>query len=224
MLARRFLNMFWAVVAGVMLGLLSTDLSVQGNAANTEVFMQLPIILSLLALFGAVGGDGRRRSCMVLCGALAGVAALFKQVAVLHWVFLVVAFALFCEAEGRRRKTLAFAAWSAAGAAVVWGGVVVYFLLEHAWHDFIYHVLLHNLHYITTLSPADRLAHLKDAVAALFKTESIFWLFSVIGNVALWKAHSRKWLSFVLVWAMTSAVGVNASGYFFPHYFQSLPA
>jgi hypothetical protein len=222
LLARRFLDTFWAAAAGVLLGLLSSDPTARGNAASAELFMQLPLLLSLLAFFGAVTGGGRRQKFMVLCGALAGLAALFRQAAALHWVFLVVAYPMFCEKGNRRRKTLVFAAWSAAGGLVVWGGVLLCFLFQHAWHQFIHSVLFHNLDYIGIVSPKDRLAYFKDAVAGLFKSQAILWLFSVMAGAMLWRRRPRKWFAFLLLWMMTSAVGVNASGYFLPHYFQSL--
>jgi hypothetical protein len=225
-LARRFLETFWAAVAAVLLGVLSAEPTAHGNAANTELFMQLPILLSLLALFGTATGRVHRRRFMVLSGVLAGLAALFKQAGALHWVFLVAIYPMFCEEHvGWRngwRNTLTFAAWSAGGAVVVWGGVMVYFLLHHAGHEFIHSVLLHNLDDIGALAPQDRLANFKDAVAGLFNSQAIIWFFSMACFAVLLERHQRKWLLFLLLWMMTSAVGVNTSGYFLPHYFQAL--
>jgi hypothetical protein len=222
LLARHFLETFWAAVAGALLGLLSADPTVQGNAANTELFMQLPLLLSQLALFGAASGSGTRRRFMVLCGMLVGLAGLCKQVAALQWVFLALVYPMLCTEEKKLRQTLAFAGWSAGGAAVVWGGVMSYFLLEHGWHEFIDNVLLHNLDYIGALSGADRLAHLKDAVTGLVKSQAIIWLFSVVGGALWWERRQQQSLLYLLLWITTSAVGVNVSGYFFPHYFQAL--
>jgi hypothetical protein len=99
---------------------------------------------------------------------------------------------------------------------------MVYFRLEHGWHDFVYNVLLHNLDYIGALAPADRLAHLKQAVAGLFKSQAILWLFAIVGGAVLLARRQMKWFLYLSLWTITSAAGVNASGYFFPHYFQSL--
>jgi 4-amino-4-deoxy-L-arabinose transferase-like glycosyltransferase len=222
LIARRFLEPFWAAVAGASLGLLSADTSVQGNAANTEIFMLLPLLLSQLTLFGAVSGNGHRKKFMLLCGALVGVACLFKQVAALHWIFLVLVYPLFCDGKDRGRATLAFAAWSAVGAAAVWAGVIVYFLLEHGWHDFLYNVLLHNLDYISALTPADRMSLLGYTVADLVKSQAIIWFFAIVGGAMLVRRRQMQWFVFLLLWLMTSMVGVNVSGYFFPHYFQAL--
>jgi len=222
LLARRFLDTFWAAVAGVLLGLLSAVPTAQGNAANTEVFMQLPLLLSLLALFGAATGGGHRRRLMVLCGALAGLAALFKQAAAFHWIFLVVVYPMFCEKGERGRKTIAFAAWSAGGAAVVWGSVMGYFLFHHAGSAFMHSVILHNLDEIGILGPEDRLTHFKDAASSLFKSQAIIWLLCIAGGSSLLGKRQRRWFSFLLLWALSSAIGVNTSGSFLPHYFQSL--
>jgi hypothetical protein len=222
LLARRFLDTFWAAVAGMLLGLLSADLTVQGNAANTEVFMQLPVILSVLALFHAVEGRGGRTVFMVFCGALVGFASLFKQVAALHWICLVLAYPMFSGEEKRWRGTVAFAVWSVCGAAVVWGLVAGYFFLENGWHDFIYNVFLHNLDYIGALSLEDRLANLKDAAADLSRSQAVVWFFSMAGCALLLGRRDVKWFLLLSLWILTGAVGVNASGYFFPHYFQAL--
>jgi hypothetical protein len=222
LLARRFLGTFWAVSAGMSLGLFSADLTVQGNAANTEIFMQLPLLLSQLALFAAAGATRHRRRFMVLCGALAGLAALFKQVAALDWVFFATVYPLLCDREKRGRKTLEFAAWSAGGALFLWGAVLVWFLLQNAGHEFIYNVLLHNLDYVAGLPAAYRLAYFKQAVAGLCKTQAMLWLFALIGGVVLLRRRQVGWFLYLLAWFVSAAVGVNASGYFFPHYFQAL--
>ncbi len=99
---------------------------------------------------------------------------------------------------------------------------MAYFWLENGWHDFIYNVLFHNLDYIGALTAADRVANLKDAVSDLSKSQALIWVFSIVGIAILFWLRELKWLLFLSLWLMTSAVGVNASGYFFPHYFQAL--
>lgn len=222
LLARHFLETFWAAAAGALLGVLSADPTVQGQAANTELFMQLPLLLSQLTLFGAASGKGHRRKFMLLCGALVGLAALFKQVAAFHCVFLVLVYPIFCEEKNRWHATLAFAAWLAVGAVGVWSGVILYFLFERGWHQFVYNVLLHNLDYIGALGPADRRSLLIYTVTDLVKSQAIVWFFSLVGGaVWLWKRQLPSFL-YWLLWLTTGMVGVNVSGYFFPHYFQAL--
>src|SRR5439155_52206 len=50
-LALRFMNRFWAFVAAAVFILLSADPWIQGTAANTEIFMLLPVIFSQLMFF-----------------------------------------------------------------------------------------------------------------------------------------------------------------------------
>src|ERR1051326_1401846 len=79
LLARRFVGEFWAASAGVLLALLSADPSAQGTAANTELFMMFPLLLSQLTFFAAAeatAADGvwlRTAGLMGLTGALIGV-------------------------------------------------------------------------------------------------------------------------------------------------------
>jgi hypothetical protein len=99
---------------------------------------------------------------------------------------------------------------------------MVYFLLEHGWHEFIYNVLLHNLDYIAALAPAGRLVRLKYTVASLVKSQAIIWLFVLIGGTVWLRRRQLRWFLYLLLWVAISAAGVNVSGYFFPHYFQTL--
>src|ERR1700738_4160564 len=72
-LALGFMNRFWALVAAAGFTLLSADPFAQGTAANTEVFMLLPLILSQIAFLK--GADNPRNGLpMLICGALTGIA------------------------------------------------------------------------------------------------------------------------------------------------------
>ena len=65
--------------AGLLFSLLSTNPGVLGNAANTETFLILPATLSLLAALRARRAGSARWA--LAAGVLAGMATLFKQVA-----------------------------------------------------------------------------------------------------------------------------------------------
>src|SRR5260370_27060679 len=67
---------------------------------------------------------------------------------------------------------------------------------------------------------ANRLKFWLETVKGLARTETLAWIFSAAGLIALIVAGKGKWLAFLAGWLFTSMVGVSASGYFFPHYFQ----
>jgi hypothetical protein len=58
-LGLRFMDRFWAWLAGALFALLAVDPSVQGTAANTELFMLCPLILSQIAFVTAVNRQKR---------------------------------------------------------------------------------------------------------------------------------------------------------------------
>jgi 4-amino-4-deoxy-L-arabinose transferase-like glycosyltransferase len=117
-LARRFLSDRWATLAAALFALLRADPIINGLAANTELFMLLPLIVSLLAFFAALDppspafwrGTPRRALWPVICGALTGIPIAFKQVGAVNWVFLLAMFPVFAPPENRWRQTFSFAA------------------------------------------------------------------------------------------------------------------
>jgi len=72
-----------------------------GTAANTEIFMLLPIILSQIAFLRSIDKP-RNVWLMLACGALSGVAIAFKQVAGRELAFIGRALSGFFAASERR--------------------------------------------------------------------------------------------------------------------------
>jgi 4-amino-4-deoxy-L-arabinose transferase-like glycosyltransferase len=222
LLAVRFLKPFWALTAALLFALLSADPSLEGTAANTELFMLLPLLLSLPAFFSATAGGRRALGFMLLAGALTGMAAAYKQVAAVNWLMLVALYPVFAPGEHRLRRTAWFAVGSAAGAALIWGLISAYFFLRHGLADFIYNVFTHNLEYIQAIPWPDRLALCRATLSTLSPSQALVWIFAAGGLAALFAAGRTQWLLFLGGWLAASLVGVSASGYYFPHYFQQL--
>jgi 4-amino-4-deoxy-L-arabinose transferase-like glycosyltransferase len=224
-LARRFTSDIWATGAAALFGLLLADPMINGTAANTELFMLLPLILAQLAFFPSAANLRHRVYWMIACGALTGLAIAFKQVAAINWLFLVAMYPLFIAREKRWFRTLVFAGWSAAGAAIVWGLIALYFSLKGALGELVYNVFTHNLEYVQAIPAVLRWQLFLETLARLSPTQAIIWIMSAAGFLALYLRGNRKSLIFWSGWMLTSMVGVSASGYFFPHYFQqALPA
>jgi hypothetical protein len=221
-LASRFMKQFWAIISAVLLAILSADPLVEGTAANTELFMLLPLILSQIALLSAVSENRRKIPLAMLAGALTGIAVAFKQVAIVNWPFLVVSYLIFAAATGRARRTLSFAAWSAVGAAAIWGFIGSYFMLRHGLKDFIYNVFTHNLEYVKAVPWSARLEYCTETLKAISQSQMLIWFFSAAGFVTLCMTKKAKVFLFLAGWMVASMVGVGVSGYYFPHYFQQM--
>jgi hypothetical protein len=221
-LASGFMKPFWAATAAILFAVLSADPSMEGTAANTELFMLLPLILSQIVFFFATTAKRRRILYMIVAGALTGVAAAFKQVAAVNWFFLVALHPVFVTGEKRLRQTVSFAVWSAVGVAFIWSLIGGYFFLRHGLADFIDNVFTHNLEYIHAVPWSQRLIYARQTLAGLCPSQALVWIFSVMGFVALFAANRIKMLLFLAGLMVTGLIGECASGYFFPHYFQQL--
>jgi hypothetical protein len=220
-LGLRFMDRFWAWLGAALFALLSSDPLVQGTAANTELFMLCPFILSLIAFLAAAAKTKPRVLFMALAGALTGVAVMFKQVAVVNWFLLVALYPVFAPREKRWRGTVSFIACSATGLLTVLALVVLYFWRRGGLTGFIDNVFTHNLEYIRSIRASERLEYCWGTLTTLARTQAVAWVFAAAGLAVLFRGPA-KWFVFVAGWLLTSGIGVSASGYFFPHYFQQL--
>jgi 4-amino-4-deoxy-L-arabinose transferase-like glycosyltransferase len=225
LLGRRFMNDFWAFAAAVLFVLLSLDPLAEGTAANTEIFMLLPLILAQLMFFRSIENRDGRTMSIFLSGALIAMAIAFKQVAAVNWFLLVALYPAFASPTERWRATFWFIFWSLAGLLAVTGLISLYFWARHGLSELVENVFKHNLEYIGAMTWSDRLHFCAETLARLSRTETFVWIFSAIAVVGLIVTRDTKWFAFLAGWLITSGVGVSASGYFFPHYFQqSMPA
>ncbi len=220
-LARRFTNEFWAFAAAVLFTLLSVDPLAEGTAANTEIFMLLPLILSQIAFLKAVE-NSRNTISIFLCGVLTALAIAFKQVAAVNWFLLVALFPLFAATTKRWRNAIKFAALWAAGLIAALGSIGLYFWVRDGLSELVDNVFTHNLEYIGAMTWSDRLQFCSDTLTRLAPTELLIWIFFAVGLIALIVLGNGKWFALLAGWLITSMIGVTASGYFFPHYFQQL--
>ena len=215
----------YALSAAALFALLSAQPSLQGTAANTELFMLLPLALAQLAFLLGVRGGRAETGLLVLCGAMTSVAAAFKQVGAVNWLFLLAVYPGFVSQTGRLRKTLVFAGSLALGAICVWGPITAYFAWQRGLGDFISNVFTHNLEYVNALRWPERLDNCFETIRRLSASQGIAWVLGAIGLCRLWLIGRKRACFFLAGWLATSALGVSASGYFFPHYFQQmLPA
>lgn len=221
-LGLRFMDRLWAWLGATLFAILSADPTVQGTAANTELFMVCPLIFSQIAFLTATVRNRRRVPFMVLAGALTGAAVMFKQVAIVNWLFMAALYPVFASREKRWLRTVSFAAWSATGLLAVMGLVVLYFWGRGGLEELVDNVFTHNLQYIGAVGASTRLEYCWGTLTMLARTQTVVWAFTPVGLAGLLKSGRGKWCLFVAGWLVTSAIGVSASGYFFPHYFQQL--
>jgi len=221
-LARALLGTAAAAVAALLFVFLSADPLVQGPIANTEIFMAPWILLSALLSLRVFGAARPRFATGFAAGLALGVAIAFKQVAGVNGPLLLALFWLRAPRGERLESTTLFAGALTAGVVSVWAAIALWFTARGGLAAALDAIVLHNLQYAADLPLAVRGAALAYYAAPLLPSQGVAWLFAAIGLVALARRPDRFPALFLGGFALANAVGVAASGFFFPHYFQQL--
>jgi len=228
LLLRRLAGEMAAVWGVLVFAVVSTDAALSATAANTEVFMLLPMVASLLCLERAVAEE---RACWWLaCGALAAAACWFKQVAGTNALFLGLVAVLDVRAAGaggRARLILRRYTWLTLGALAISVPVVAAFAAAGALQPFLDAVFLHNFEYSQRKSLGEGLVSLGVALRRQGPGFAVFWLlalWAVIGPLRSTLSGRRAW-GLLTGWWVASLAGSALGLHFRPHYFiQALPA
>lgn len=203
----------------------STDPSLFATAANTELFMLLPLTGAALCLWRGIERDGL--GAWLAAGALLAAACWFKPVAV--WNALFALALAVGEALGRRPRApaslpLRRVAALALGALACSAPVVLALVASGAWSAFLDAVVFHNLAYSQRMGPGDGLALFLRAVDAQAPSFALLWAAAIVALGAP-KLHGWRVWGFLAGWWLASGLGVATGFYFRPHYFvQALPA
>jgi len=225
LLLRRLAGEVAAAFGVLVFAVASTQASLGATAANTEVFMLLPMVASLLCLERAVA-EGRARWWLA-CGALAAAACWFKQVAVTNALFLGLLAAVDSPPSGARRRArlvLLRHGWLALGALALCLPVVAAFAAAGALEPFVDAVFLHNVEYLQRKSPGEGLANLGFALRQQGPGFAVLWLLALWAALRPRLAGGRAW-GVLVGWLVFSLAGVTVGLHFRPHYFiQVLPA
>jgi hypothetical protein len=207
-----------ARIAGVLYALASAT-GVPGDmlAANTELFLNLPLAAAGLLVVRALADDSNRLwpaatvTALAGAGALTGIAALFKYqaaAAVVGWALAVSA------AGGGIRRIAPRLAALVAGIAPIALGLCAFYLLRAAWPAFWFWGWQYNFVYMSLVSPSAA------TWRALYYTTvvGLFWL--PLGICIAEPRAPRP--VFALAWLIAMIPAVAAGNRFFPHYYLML--
>jgi 4-amino-4-deoxy-L-arabinose transferase-like glycosyltransferase len=214
-----------AAFAVLVFAVVSADPSLTGNAANTEIFMLLPLVASVYCLLRALDSTSAMR-WWILAGMAAGAACWFKQVAVTNVLFIAAVAAFEYLGPSRRNFALLCRAWLAlvAGAVLVSVPLVAGFAVAGAIEPFVDAVFLHNLEYTSSVGWLQGREMLTYRLAAQAPSLAVVWALAgaaVLAARPLGVANAGFWLG----WWVAAALGVSIGLFFRPHYFiQMTPA
>jgi 4-amino-4-deoxy-L-arabinose transferase-like glycosyltransferase len=189
--------------------------------ANTEAYMLLPLVGSLLAF--TLGLRRREGWWLVVAGVLGGVAVMTKQVAVWNVIALAVVAAVWqWRRNGLNWRITVPPALVAVSASVSIAAVAVSFAAAGALNDLVYANLSYNLLYVSSLSMVDRLVYLGQGLLVFFGIAGPLTVASIFGIYLVCRRPRGSLDYLVLLWAVASAIGVASGGRFYPHYFLHL--
>lgn len=210
-----------AAYAAAILFAISTGLPWVALHANTEAYMLLPLMGSLLAF--THGMKEEKLKWFLIAGLLAGLAMMTKQVAM--WNLLALAMvALIWHRRTAENSWQAIAPtfWMFAGALISLSIVALPFALTGSLDDFLYANLSYNWVYVNFLSWAERFANLGYGMLFFCAIAAPFVAGALAGLVIVWRKRAVATDYVLILWAIASAIGVASGGRFFPHYFLQL--
>ncbi|MBW3015152.1 glycosyltransferase family 39 protein [Candidatus Woesearchaeota archaeon] len=200
----------------------SAGTNVQGHTSNTEIFIVLPLILSVYFLMKAE--EGGNYWFYPLSGLFAGIGFLIKQPPLVHMVgilfYLTIAYFIF----NKDFKVLV-----KKGAAVLLGFIVpviavaLYFNMHDALWDMVSITLLYNVGYASSAFGLRFLIYagytilrfiVGNFLISLFGVVSFVW---IINNIR--KREFEKNELILGIWLIFSYLMVVMGGRFFKHYF-----
>lgn len=225
-LGRRLVSAEAGLAGAAVLGFLVVEPSFFGNAANTETFLILPMVLGLHA--SLVAAERASPGWAFLAGILGAVACLFKQVAAFNLLYcgLIVTFAGSWRPDFRQGTAIM------AGALLPLLATLALFAAAGALQPLLDHVLWNNLGYSARqeLSEYPRafwrtFAPSIGASGGIYALAAAGLLLRDAPAAGAPRAPGRdpRWL--LLGWLVFSLLGVSVGGYFRHHYhLQAMPA
>lgn len=207
--ARRLYRSPRARIAGLLYATASAiGLPGDMQAANTELFLNLPLAAAALLVAGPGDDIDGGIATFAAAGLLTGIAALFKYQAAAAGMAWVAAAVMAGGGAGRIMSRLAALL---AGIAPVALGLCGFYWLRGEWPAFWFWGWQYNFAYMSLVTPSVVMEN------AVFYTllAALFWL-----PLVIWLAERRvPRPSLALAWLAAMVPALAAGGRFFPHYY-----
>jgi hypothetical protein len=202
----------------------SANPTIEGFSASTEMWMLLPIVLSLLL---SILGSRRNSPILFFMSGVAGAMACWtKQSAFtsILFVFVFTGIAIFCGAAGPTEKPRSalirsLASWLS-GAVLFSAAIMLYFYFHGIFREFIYWSFQHNLAYSNKLPIQESISMGIDRLIPIVRDN--FAIFGA-GLIAVAYSFARKKSDayFILGFIVLSFLG-TVPGFAYSHYFVQL--
>ena len=222
--AKRVAGINTAYWVAFLYGIFSINPYVQGFTASTEMFMLLPIMLSLWLALVATENGRLHLVSLVLSGIFGALACWCKQPAVFSVFFslIIIVYRLwqFHTPENRIRDVIkAILIWLAAGVSISLL-IIAYFSVHGILDEFLYWSFQHSLLYSAEQSLADRFVMVW---YGLLRTFTYLPFLFVLAILSIFFNHKKMTfpVSLFLMSFLLSMLGVSM-GFAYPHYYAQL--
>jgi hypothetical protein len=191
---------------------------IQGFTASTEMFMLLPIILSLL--FSVLAGRGKSALYAFLSGLCGALACWTKQVAAFSVAFASIWLAVTCIRNRDSRGALGLLIWWLSGAAGTSILIIGYFYFKGLFNEFTYWSFTHNLYYGARLTLAEKTSMFFDWLGIFMREDFILVTVGLLYSIFVAVRKDVRGY-FVLGFFVASLLG-TIPGFAYRHYFAQL--
>lgn len=208
-------------VSTIIFGVLSTLPLLEGNIANAENFMVIPVLLAIILLFS------KKQSLkkIFFIGFLFSLATLFKIVAAFDILGIIAFWVIFTNFTKRDEflilvKKLAILS---IGFLIPLGFTFIWYYFQGALNEYLTAAFLQNIGYVSSWRPADATKPFLEKNGPLLIRAGVMFL----GFGVLWLSRKKlsKQFIFISSWLLAALFAVALSERPYPHYFlQALPA
>ena len=218
LVGRRWLGSWAAVAASWVFALLSLSPQIMGLFAHATHFVLLPLMAAVWIVVGRAPTTWRRA---LLAGALAGLAVLMKQHAVV-FVPLLAAFVLWRDwrSSGAGVSKLAAAALVLAGAAVPFAATCAVLAFEGVFGAFWFWTIDYARAYVSTVPLREAPRLFAEGWTAATESSLPLWIAGGVGFILMW---AGRWPAearvFLTGFAVASFAALCPGFYFREHYF-----
>lgn len=217
--ARQVFGMSSGLWAALLYGIFSAGPLIRGSSSNSEVFMVLPVVLSIYLLI--LWAEKPKSLFLAVSGILLGCAMVIKTVALPHVLagFLFIIITAYRK-RGWRNAVIGGAIFSVCSVAPL-AVTTLFFYAKGAFQDYYYWTIEFNKMYGKT-SPAEFFHRMR---LGMTRTAPELLPLVTLATIALFRICSaqRTGKAFFLVASLVAAfVGLSMPTKFFEHYFIQL--
>ncbi len=221
----KFTGKRWCgVVAAGAWAVLGTDLYMQANQPNSEVFMNACMAWMVALVAWKLPRLPEFRDALLI-GLIAALASMYKPVVVVIPVSVIaamIAYAHIWGEAGEKRCAWIFATTVIGVIAVSWLSLAAYFAATHRFGDFYYAMVSYNRAYAGSVTQNIARSMRPNFLFPIFFRRWMIAMDAVLllGAVAGARSEQRRNWAILLGYAFGVQIAIALPGKFFAHYYQ----